>query len=89
MSYSSHAVQQLLIDYVMVFQLSWDAVRMSSSVPTGPVSHRDSDAMDRRTVRIFLISNNVVSICVRQIQHYQGQGVKNFTSVTRWVVHAR
>ena len=34
---------------------------MSSSVPMGPVSHRDNDAMDRRTVLISLMNNNVVS----------------------------
>ena len=38
---------------------------MSSSVPMGPVSHRDSDAMDKQTVLISLMNNNVVSTNIR------------------------
>ena len=54
--------QQLVINLmVMVLQLSWDADRMSSSVPTELVSHRDNDAMDRRTVLTSLMNSNVVS----------------------------
>ena len=34
---------------------------MSSSVPMVPVSHRDSDAMDKQTVLISLMNSNVVS----------------------------
>ena len=58
--------QQIVINFiVIVFQLSWDVDRMSSSVPMGPVSHRDSDAMDKQTVLISLMNNNVVSTNIR------------------------